>query len=183
MHSPRMRLFWRRLSSVGRPDFKPRYGGWAGLRNPLLAGLGFAAGAVALVGVLYTAGTLAFGSPAAALARLRGEALSVQPDYMDLGAGPAGQVLSGTVQVTNWSDQSVRLVGGTSNCGCTTIKDMPVVLEPGESKPLTVSLRLSARSGPGALTYSAEIWSDSSRQRTIHLRLGCKCVAGEQAEK
>lgn len=132
---------------------------------------GAAATFIALTGV----GSWVYGSPQAALARLRGELVTFSHDYVDFGAGAAGQVVEAKVEVHNWSDRPVRLVGGTSDCSCITTSSLPVSIPPGESRPVMVQLKIP-RAKPGALTRTAELWTDQDRQQRIWLRVGCRIV-------
>jgi hypothetical protein len=157
------------LLAVGRPDL-----GAASFRPP--SGLAAtAAGAAAVLLILAGIGSWIYGSPAAALARLRGEVLTVSSDYIDFGSGSAGQVLEASVEVQNWSEQPVQLIGGTSDCSCVTTLDLPLVIPPGESRPVELRLKLPG-SGSGAFTRMAVLWTDHPRQREIWLRVGGRIV-------
>jgi hypothetical protein len=134
-----------------------------------------AAGSAALLLTLTGVGSWVYGSPQAVLARLRGESLTISKDYIDFGSGSAGQVIDRTVEVRNWSDQSVRLIGGTSDCTCVTTADLPLTIPPGEARPVTVRLKVLAAK-LGALTRTAELWTDQDEQRTIRLGVGCRVV-------
>ena len=75
--------------------------------------------AVLLIGVTLGA-TAVYGSPEAALARLRGDSLLVEP-HLDLGAGKPGSLLEANAIIRNVSDHPVRLVGGIfPKCGTGT---------------------------------------------------------------
>lgn len=50
--------------------------------------------------------------------------------------------LKHTFQVTNSTSRPVRIQGETHSCGCTDIELRQVVLDPGESTPLTMTVRL-----------------------------------------
>jgi Methylamine utilisation protein MauE len=116
-----------------------------------------------------------YGSSESALARLRGEVLSAAPEYLQLGEGVPGQVLFAAVNVRNWSDQPVRLIGGSSDCSCVTTTDLPLTVPPGESRAVTVALKIP-RAGRGSLSRAAEIWTDQPKQRTIRLALCCQVL-------
>jgi hypothetical protein len=133
------------------------------------------AGTVAILLVLTGVGSLIYGSPAAALARLRGEVLTVSSDYVDFGSGSAQQVLEAFVEVQNWSDRPVHLIGGTSDCTCVTTSDLPLVIPPGEARHVEIRLTVP-RSRPGAFTRTVELWTDHPKQREVQLRVGCRVV-------
>ena len=151
------------LLAVGRPQggdarVWPR-GGLVG------AGVG-----LTLVGLAAGVGTLAYGSPEAAVARLRGDTLYVATDFIPFGDGPAGQPLTAEVRVYHLSSAPVRLVGGTSDCSCVTTSGLPLTLPPGGSE--VVAVRLVLPDNPGAFTRVASLMTDCDAQRTLWLRLG-----------
>jgi hypothetical protein len=126
---------------------------------------------VALLG-LTGLGTWVYGSPAQALARLRGDVVTVESGYVDFGVGEPRQVLETRVRVRNWSDRPVRLVGGTSDCSCITTQELPKVIQPSESLELAVFLRVLP-SGPGLYERNAEIWTDDPRAGRVPFRAAC----------
>lgn len=98
---------------LGRPDLTPE---WKSPKRmlasvlPVAYGLGGAAVALALLGGLAS---LLYGSPEAALARLRGERVSLYPRLIDVGTGAPGQTYEAPVEVVNRTDHIICLVGGT----------------------------------------------------------------------
>lgn len=62
-------------------------------------------GAAAVLVLLGAAGSWVYGSPGAALARLRGDVLTAEPGYLDFGPLPAGEARELPVEVSNWSDR------------------------------------------------------------------------------
>jgi hypothetical protein len=130
-------------------------------------------GACLVLGLVVLAGTLVYGSPSAALARLRGETIAVTPTHLDMGSGAVGTQLHARIELKNWSDQTVRIVGGTSDCTCLTHLDLPVSIPPGESRWVTIEMRVP-RSEPGKLTRRAELFTDHGRQPTVHLLVSCQ---------
>jgi hypothetical protein len=157
------------LLAVARPDL--RAGSFRLPAGFLTIPIGAATILIALTGV----GSWVYGSPQAALARLRGETLTVSPNYIDFGSGSPGQELDVAVDVSNWSDRPVRLIGGTSDCSCVTNASLPLRLAAGESRPVTIRLQVP-KARTGAMTRTAEIWTDDDRQRTIRLQLGCRIM-------
>jgi hypothetical protein len=157
------------LLAVARPDL--RAGAWRLPAGFAVVAVGAAAVLLALTGV----GSWVYGSPQTALARLRGESLTVSSDYVDFGACPAGQMAERVVEVRNWSDRPVRLIGGTSDCSCLTTADLPLTIPPGEARPVTVQLTVPPAK-LGALTRVVELWTDNDEHRTIRLQVGCRIV-------
>jgi Protein of unknown function (DUF1573) len=102
--------------------------------------------AVLLVALTTTA-TVRYGSPAAALAQLRGERLSVSPSVVDFGDAPGGETREAAIDLTNRTEHPLRVVGGTSDCACTVLQDLPVTVAPGETRSVTVRVRIPAASG------------------------------------
>ncbi len=133
---------------------------------------GMMVGAAAVLVAVGVAGSWVYGSPGAALARLRGDELTVEPGHLDFGALPAGQAAEAALTVSNWSSQPVRLIGGTSDCTCTTLSDLPVTITPGDRTAVTV--RLTAPSGTGHLTRMVTLRTDHPDQPTVLIRIGCQ---------
>ncbi len=69
-------------------------------------------GAAVALGVLAALAALFFGSPDAALARLRGERVSLYPRLIDVGTGPLGETREEAVEVVNRTAEPIRLIGG-----------------------------------------------------------------------
>jgi hypothetical protein len=155
------------LLIVGRP----RAAESAALPQGLLAA---GATAVVLLGLLAAAGTAAYGSPEAAVARLRGDPLLVTPGYLHFGDGPAGETLASEVRVSNLTDRPVRLIGGTSDCSCATTASLPLTLPPHGEEVVAVRLKLPATAG--TFTRTAELWTDCEAQRTVRLQFGGRVV-------
>jgi hypothetical protein len=157
------------LLAVCRPNLRA-----GALRLPVELRTAFAGAAAVLIG-LAGVGYGLYGSPRAALDRISGVALAVSPEHIDFGSGSTGQELERSVEVRNWTDRPVRLIGGTSNCSCVTTTGLPLTIPPGEARPVTIRMTVVA-SKPGALTRAAELWTDCDKQRTIPLQIGCRVV-------
>lgn len=140
----------------------------AAVERPRFAGVVLGA-AVVTVG-LGAAGSWVYGSPAAALARLRGDELTVSPGYLDFGTLSAGDRRDVTLTVSNWSAAPVRLIGGTSDCTCTTLSDLPITIPPGGRADVTVTM--VAPASAGALTRTVVLRTDHAGQPMVRVRLG-----------
>ena len=158
------------LLAVGRPGWRP--GAGAELRRSARTGLRWAGGVAVILAVLTAAATLLAGSPRHALARLRGETVTAD-GYLDFGAGPAGGLVTQTATLQNWTDQPVRVVGGTSDCSCTTTEDLPVTLPPGGEAAVRIRMTIPAASR-GQLTRTVELWTDSPRAPKVRFTVGCR---------
>jgi hypothetical protein len=134
----------------------------AGLRPLLLA----AGGAVALVtAMLGAAAWVGGGSLHAGLLRLRGEPIAIEPATLDLGDAPPGSTVKHPVQVINYADHTVRIVGGKSDCSCVTTPDLPLVLSPGESATISVWFRVPPGGGPAGGEYF--LYTDDMQFRVV----------------
>jgi methylamine utilization protein MauE/uncharacterized protein DUF1573 len=113
-----------------------------------------------------------YGSLEAALARLRGETITVAPSYVDFGEGKPGETLERTVEVRNWTDRTVCIIGGTSDCSCVTTEGLPIAILPGKSCNIPIQMTISSREN-GAMTRTARLLTGDDSQRTLELQLGC----------
>jgi hypothetical protein len=126
-----------------------------------------------IVVVVTTGFALRYGSLAIALARLRGEPLTVQRGYLDLGIVSPGTIVFGTVKVTNWSHEPVRIIGGTSDCACTVIDDLPLTIPANEMHDIRIKM-VVPESSIGQLTRSIVFRTNCSAQPLVTFRLGCR---------
>lgn len=120
------------------------------------------AGALVLLGLIAGVLVLRFENPTEALARLRGEAIRVQPSVSDVGDGPVGEERTFHVQLTNNTNQPVRIVGGTSTCSCIATESLPVTLLKGETK--TIDVRVKFRGSPGRFQHRFTLLTDNDIQ-------------------
>ncbi len=160
---------------IGRPDIKP-------LReNPrrTITAAAFLA-ACGLAGVLVTSGLLfamahvCFGSVPGALAYFRGERVSVQPRLAEVGEGLPGEQRRVTVEVANWTDKSIQLVGGTADCSCTVLGDLPLTIPSREVRAVSIDVSLSGR--PGIFTRKAAFLVDDEGFRQVGFSLTGRIV-------
>lgn len=98
------------LLLLGRPQ-REKGASRTTILKQLLPAASVLGGAAALLAVLAGLSTLAYGSPDAALAHLRGERISLYPRLVDLGTGAPGERREQVVEVVNRTDQTVRLIG------------------------------------------------------------------------
>ena len=152
--------------------FRPRFS-TAELRSASRESGKWAFSLAAVLAVTLGAGVILYGSPAAALAKLRGDTVSVSSEYLDFGSGSPGETLNSVIRVHNWTDQPVKIIGGSSDCSCATTLDLPVIIPPGKSVELTIQLILP-QSHSGVFTRHAVLWIDNDTRRMIHLQLGSR---------
>ncbi len=131
----------------------------------------WALGLIVVLATLTAVGVAYYGSPAAALAHLRGDTLTVDRTHLDFGHGKAGDVLTQPVLVTNWTGEPLRIVGGTSDCSCVTTNDLPITLSAGEAKALTINYKVPRTDQAGMTSRTAVLFTDSPKQPTLTLTL------------
>ena len=96
---------------LGRPDLEAFRQPKTLLANLVPAVVG-SVGAVLVLLALAGVATHFYGSPEGALARLRGERISLYPRTVDVGAGVPGEERTASVEVVNRTNHPVRLIGG-----------------------------------------------------------------------
>jgi hypothetical protein len=114
-----------------------------------------------IVGIFF----LAFDNPLAALARLRGERIVVQPAVSDVGEGRAGDVHTFVVQLTNLTKKQVRILGGTTACSCVASNDFPLNLAPQSSISIRVHIRFTGSRGRFRGKYV--LYTDDNKQPVV----------------
>lgn len=155
---------------IGRPDIRLLWersrSDWSRLLWRGACGL---AGVTAVLGLLAGAAFLHFGSVGAALAALRGEEVSVRPALVEAGEGAPGERLQASVELVNWTDRTIRIVGGTSDCSCVATADLPLSIPPGEAR--SVSVRVGLKGGPGRFTREVAFLTADEKLQVIRFRL------------
>jgi len=147
----------RPASTPALPD-----SGW--LASVATSALGAAAILTVICGVFF----LLFDNPTAALAWLRGEAVTVEPYVTDVGEGVAGEWRTFTIRVRNHGNRTVRIFGGTTSCACIATKDLPVDIPPYESRSIRVEMGF--RGLPGRFVHDFVLLTDSPGQFTVRAR-------------
>ncbi len=145
---------------VWRPRRAPQgpVAGWRG--SAFRVGVGAGCLAV-LAGLLWMAGN----HPAGVLARLRGDAVTVEPEVTQVGEGTIGEERSFRVQLTNHAPRPVCIMGGTERCPCTATDDLPLTLAPGESRGIQVHMKFGGRAG--RFLSSFELYTDDGYQNKV----------------
>jgi hypothetical protein len=115
---------------------------------------------------------------AISLARLRGESITIGPAVSDVGEGSAGDVRTFDVELTNRTDRRIRIVGGTSTCSCTAVKDLPITVTPGETRPISVSVAF--RGSTGRFGHRFLLYTDDEIQPVVVARFRGRVVARAQ---
>jgi hypothetical protein len=134
--------------------------GW--LRGALRVGAG-AAGFFALISGLSLA--IGFDDPAATLARLRGESITVEPAVGDAGDNAAGEQRQLTIQVRNVVDRPVQIVGGARTCSCAPVGEFPLTVPPRQARSVDVRVKFVGQ--PGPFRTNLVLYTDDETQPTV----------------
>ena len=126
--------------------------------------------AVVLAAMLGT-GVILYDSPSAALAKLRGETLTVDRAAAEFGHGQTGDVLTQQVTVTNHSEAPLRIIGGTADCSCITTSDLPVTIAPNESKSVSIVYKIPHTDQAGITNRKAILMTDCPKRPKLTLTL------------
>jgi hypothetical protein len=86
-----------------------------------------------------------YGSVYETLLSIRGESLVVDPSLTELGAIHSGETRSFAVSLTNYNNHPVRIIGGTSDCNCIAISDLPLVVSSRSSRQITIKFEARGR--------------------------------------
>lgn len=135
---------------------------------------GFLLGFGLTVAVLLSVTSVGFGSVAGARASLRGDEVYLDPPTVDLATVSGGETTGSWINVFNASRGDVRVVGGTANCACTLIPDLPVTIPPGQSWSLQIWVK--APTDAGVFRLRATLWTDSPTNQTIPVLLRGRSV-------
>ena len=101
--------------------------------------------------------------------------MTVEPNYVDFGSGKAGDLIERQLVIHNWTTNPIQIVGGTADCSCTVIRDLPVIVPSRDQATLTILMRVPD-SKPGTLTRQAKLWSNQDKNATVSFRIGCRIV-------
>jgi len=74
--------------------------------------------------------------------------IAFEPPSLEFGLLKPGEERTGTVQVRNISDQPLRIAGSRSSCKCTAVDLANITINPGESVPLTATMKPDIAPGP-----------------------------------
>jgi hypothetical protein len=149
--------------------FRPRRGSDTGLGPVRWQGAAWTLAGTVLLLLLAAAWlVLQGGSPAAALARLRGETVSVDPAATDLGRGERGEKRTFPVTLTNNTNRVIRVVGGTSDCSCVATDGLPVDLEPGAAHAIDVRVTFRGSAGRFQNRFVLHTGDDKLKTLLIH---------------
>jgi hypothetical protein len=167
------------LLLLGRPDIaglRDERGG--SLTRTMLPTLYAVLGVVTISISLYAIAFAGYGSIPAAIAHLRGECVSVQPRLADVGTGTMGDQREAEINVTNWTEHPIRLIGGTADCSCTVLGDLLLTIQPNETRTVKVDVQMTGK--PGIFTRKAAFLVDDEGFKAVTFRLTGRIVSAEK---
>jgi len=117
--------------------------------------------------ILVSMGIVLAGSPVGdhLLAFFRGNKVYIVPAVSDFGCGPQGTTKTLRVNIINRSDSPVRIVGGTANCSCTILKDLPILLQ--GNGQIEVEIEVMLKGQPGLFDIKYQIFTDLKKDEKI----------------
>lgn len=104
-------------------------------------------------------------TPAQALARLRGDLVTVEPATLDGGVAAKGTLKTVVLHLANNSEHPIRIVGGTTDCSCVTTEDLPLTIPAGKQRPLHIRFKFTGSAGVFKRTYW--LYTDDPRQPVV----------------
>lgn len=104
------------------------------------------------------------------VARLRGESLTIEPAYTDLGPGAEGDRQEFVVVIVNRTDRPVRLIGGSASCPCAVVDELPLTVSAHGRLPLT--MKAVFRGTPGLFENELYLFTDDKQQGQLTARFG-----------
>lgn len=131
--------------------------------------------AAIVLGIVFAAAFLAFGSFAAALAWVRGERVVVEPLVTDLGTCELGERRIIQLRVANGDDAPVRIVGGTTTCNCVATQGLPVDIPIGEDRAVPVSVIVTGESREFVQTVT--LYVNGQVMRMLQARIYARLIA------
>jgi Protein of unknown function (DUF1573) len=121
---------------------------------------------------------LASDDPATALARLRGDSITIDPAVCDFGSAPFGRERSLYVRLTNRADRPIRIVGGSADCRCLAIRSLPIILSAGETQ--TIEVKATFRGSSGRFRHRYRLFTDDETHPIVVAHIGGQVAAAEE---
>jgi hypothetical protein len=137
-----------------------------------------AVGAAAFLILIAGAFLMASDNPAKALARMRGESIVVEPGVSDVGEGQIGAERAFQIRLTNYADQPIRIIGGTTTCSCIATNSLPISLEQGETRAIDVFVKF--RGSVGEFHHGFELFTDDETQPVVVARFVGRVIRGPE---
>lgn len=105
-------------------------------------------------------------TPGDTLARIRGVAISIDPEIIDVGRGNQGDQRVVQAWMVNHTDRPVRIVGGTSTCSCVATDGLPATVPPHGRAAIAVKVKLKGTTGLFLQKYYF-IVDDNQKQQSL----------------
>lgn len=140
-------LFMVCLLLVRRPEINMKNINSQSLFNKLkivLIGVSFV---ILFLSIALAIAYVGFGSPAAAIAFLRGETITLSPKVLEVGEGDRGEFKSEEIMLTNWGDKIVRIVGGSADCSISANAKLPLIVHPKQTISIPIVIRFPKNGG------------------------------------
>lgn len=159
------------LGTLGRPAGLTQP---AAVRDAARHALAFAAGVGFILATWTFIAIWALGSTDATLAFLRGRRVFAYPSVVDFGAASFGDMREASVTIQNMTGRTVLLVGGTLDCSCSFLADLPTTIPPGEK--CSIRIRMRTPDKPGNFSRVGWIWTDAPGNQSIPVTLTGRSV-------
>jgi hypothetical protein len=118
---------------------------------------------------------LVVGEPGAALARLRGDLITVEPAVSNVGEAETGVERMFRVELTNRTDRPIRIIGGTDNCSCIATDSLPLTLF--RDQPQSIEVWVRFRGSAGRFQHRFVLLTDDARQPVVVARFTGRVLA------
>jgi Protein of unknown function (DUF1573) len=116
--------------------------------------------------------------PATALARLRGDSITIDPAVCDFGSAAFGTERSLYVRLTNRADRPIRIVGGSADCRCLAIHSLPIILSAGETQ--TIEVKATFRGSPGRFRHRYKLFTDDETHPLVVAHIDGQVAPAEE---
>ncbi len=136
------------------------------------AALWFGGSVLAAIAVLATV-HLRYGTIENGISYLRGDELIVSNRVIDFGRGERNTYVTRELIFKNNSNREIRFLGGTNDCSF-RLGELNFILRPGESHTQKVLFRLPKESTPGVHCRDAQLYTDSTTNKVVTLKLCCR---------
>lgn len=116
-------------------------------------------------------------NPVRALARLRGESITVDPAVTEIGRGVEREQRELTLQLTNNTDRPIYVFGGTKAGYCNATVDLPLTILGGDSRSIRV--RVMFRGEVGLFQHLFVLYTDDQQQPIVTASFSGRVISGQ----
>ncbi len=124
-----------------------------------------------ILGCFSIYGMARFGSIPRAVASLRGENLFADESSKVVNV-EAGKPFSVDYTITNLSRSPIKLIGANMSCSCTSIDDLPLIIESSNSR--TIKINVNAPGEESNFSGQVELFTDDPHRRTLVLTFAAR---------